>query len=140
MDDDYQTRGHLDAMKELVDLSAERTYMNAERTLSVWVRTALGAMIFGIAIDRFGLMLSEMSADPNVPINYHSHLTHITGIVLVVYSMIMALLFGLRFIAYSKKYQEKYKMPAYHNVWLSSFFAFLVVLFGIPLLVIMFYL
>ncbi len=28
-------------MKRLVELSAERTYMNAERTLSVWVRTAL---------------------------------------------------------------------------------------------------
>jgi hypothetical protein len=41
-------------MKRLVELSqersqmsSERTFMNAERTLSVWIRTALGLMIFG---------------------------------------------------------------------------------------------
>lgn len=137
MNQDADNRSQVDVMKELVALSAERTYMNAERTLSVWVRTALGAMIFGIAIDRFGLMLLQMSADPKIQVNYHQHLTHITGIVLVAYSMIMALLYGIRFIAYSRNYDKKYKMPAYHNVWLSSFFAFLVVLFGIPLLFIM---
>ncbi|HEX5340185.1 MAG TPA: DUF202 domain-containing protein, partial [Gammaproteobacteria bacterium] len=44
---------------ERSEMSAERSYMNAERTLSVWLRTALSLMIFGIAIDRFGLMLRE---------------------------------------------------------------------------------
>jgi hypothetical protein len=43
-------------MKRLVEMSAERSYMNAERTLAVWVRTALALMIFGIAVDRFGLL------------------------------------------------------------------------------------
>lgn len=37
-------------------LAATRTYLSAERTLSVWIRTSLAAMVFGIAIDRFGLM------------------------------------------------------------------------------------
>src|SRR5690625_5799366 len=46
-------------------LSATRSYMNAERTLSVWVRTALSAMIFGIAIDRWGLMATGKSIHPN---------------------------------------------------------------------------
>src|SRR5690348_18444160 len=42
---------------ERSEMSAERSYMNAERTLSVWTRTALSLMIFGIAADRFGLLL-----------------------------------------------------------------------------------
>ncbi|HEX6612832.1 MAG TPA: DUF202 domain-containing protein, partial [Rhodanobacteraceae bacterium] len=42
---------------ERSEQSAERSYMNAERTLSVWTRTALSLMIFGIAVDRFGLLL-----------------------------------------------------------------------------------
>lgn len=45
---------------ERTQLSAERTYMIAERTLSVWVRTALALMVFGIVIDRFGLLLRRM--------------------------------------------------------------------------------
>lgn len=47
-------------MKRLVRMSAERTQLSAERTLSVWVRTALALMVFGIVIDRFGLLLRRM--------------------------------------------------------------------------------
>ncbi|MGH8156355.1 MAG: YidH family protein, partial [Rhodanobacteraceae bacterium] len=42
---------------QLVELSLQRSYMNTERTLAVWTRTALSLMIFGIAVDRFGLLL-----------------------------------------------------------------------------------
>lgn len=133
-------KNNVDAMKELTELSAERTYLNAERTLSVWVRTALGAMIFGMAIDRFGLMLAEMPMSSGADLAAHTRFTHITGIVLVVYSMLVALLYSLRFIAFSNTFKKKYKLPAYHNLWLSTVFAFLVVLFGIPLLMIMLWL
>ncbi len=42
---------------ERSEMSEVRSYQNAERTLSVWVRTALALMICGLAIDRFGLMV-----------------------------------------------------------------------------------
>ncbi len=130
-------KSQADSMKELVQLSAERTFMNAERTLSVWVRTSLGAMIFGIAIDRFGFMLQEMSAITSHHLQYHIRIMHITGVLLVIYSMLVALLYSLRFIKYSSSYSRSYQLPAGHNFWLSPFFAFLVILFGIPLLVVM---
>lgn len=64
---DDEIKSQLEGMKKLIALSQQRTqmsamrnYMNAERTLSVWVRTALAAMIFGIAIDRLGLMLYQI--------------------------------------------------------------------------------
>jgi len=64
---DDEIKNQLDGARKLVELaqirtqqSAERNYQNAERTLSVWMRTALATMIFGIAIDRLGLMLYEI--------------------------------------------------------------------------------
>jgi uncharacterized membrane protein YidH (DUF202 family) len=39
------------------EMSEVRSYQNAERTLSVWVRTALALMICGLAIDRFGFVV-----------------------------------------------------------------------------------
>ncbi|HEX5553734.1 MAG TPA: DUF202 domain-containing protein [Chitinophagaceae bacterium] len=134
---DEQTEKQVQAMQTLVELSqkrtrmsAQRSYMNAERTLSVWVRTSLAAMIFGIAIDRLGLLFRG-----------HSHfLIHqdtpsaVTGAVLVAFSMFMALSAALRFIAYSRSYKKEYSFPAHHNASLPTIYSFMIVLFGAVLL------
>lgn len=138
-----EIKTQLEGMLKLVELSklrteqsAGRTYMNAERTLSVWIRTALAAMIFGIAIDRLGLMLDEMPG-------HLSRLAHpdrslrVTGAVLVVFSIIMALSSGWRFMAFAKSYKKEFPFPAHHRVWLPVTYAFMVVLFGAALLVLM---
>src|SRR5699024_3474979 len=78
------------------DMSATRSYHNAERTLSVWIRTALSAMIFGLAIDRFGLMLRGVSEHPQTLFGHPSTPTTITGAFLVLFSVIMSLSAGLR--------------------------------------------
>jgi len=140
MHTDQSNDHQLDVMKELVQLSAGRSYMNAERTLSVWVRTALGAMIFGIAIDRFGIMILEMNINNYKHLSRHLHIMHVTGVVLVAYSMLIALLYTVRFLKFASEYKKKYRFPSGHGIWLSPFFAFLVVLFGIPLLFIMLWL
>lgn len=140
-----EIKTQLEGMYKLIELSQKRTeqsagrsYMNAERTLSVWVRTALAAMIFGIAIDRLGLMLDEMP-------QHISHLSHpdrasrVTGAVLVIFSVFMALSAGWRFVAFTKSYKKEYPFPAYHKTWLPATYAFMVVLFGIALLVLLFW-
>ena len=38
-------------------------YFAAERTLLGWVRTALGLMAFGFVVDRFGLLLKQLSPE-----------------------------------------------------------------------------
>lgn len=131
-------------MKELVNLSkeqsqlsAERTYLNAERTLSVWVRTALAAMIFGLAIDRFGLMLHELPVWNKINLHHPDKLTRIVGFVLVIYSMIIALLSAIRYRKYCYEYGKQFKVPAHHGKGLPSFYAYMVVLFGAGLLVLM---
>lgn len=131
-------------MKELVELSrersqmsAERSYMNAERTLSVWIRTALAAMVFGLAIDRFGLMLHELPATFKMNLHHPDKLTHIVGFVLVIYSMIIALFSAIRYQLYCRDYKKQFIIPSFHKAWLPSFYAYMVVLFGAGLLVLM---
>lgn len=142
---DDEIKSQLEGMKKLIELSQKRTqmsamrsYMNAERTLSVWVRTALASMIFGIAIDRLGLMLYQIPEHI-----VRGHLLHpdipskATGIVLVVFSMLMALSSGIRFIAFTRSYKKEFPLPAYHKTWLLTVYALMVVFFGMALLVVM---
>jgi putative membrane protein len=131
-------------MKRLVELSvgrsqmsAERTYMNAERTLAVWIRTALALMIFGIAIDRFGLLLRQMPLPPA-----HAHLsTHDLsswgGGALIVLGVLMVVSSGARFFVFSVAYRRVHRLPPHHGPYLGPIFAALVALFGIALLVIL---
>lgn len=124
-------------MKRLIEMSAERTYMNAERTLSVWIRTALALMIFGIAIDRFGLLLRQ------IPLPQHgahlsvNDLSSWGGAALIGLGVLMAVSSGWRFLAYSIGYRRVHRLPPHHGPYMGSSFAVLVALFGIALLVIL---
>lgn len=141
---DKEIETQLEGMKKLVELaqirtqqSAERNYHNAERTLSVWIRTALAIMIFGIATDRLGLMLYEIPqhlgsrlASPDKP-------SMIIGVALVLFSMIMALASGVRFLAYVREFKKQYAAPVFHNEWPPAIAAFMAAIFGAALLVFM---
>jgi len=131
-------------MKHLVELSldrsqmsAERSYMNAERTLAVWIRTALALMIFGIAIDRFSLLLRQMPfAQTHGHLSTHD-LSRWGGGALIALGVLMAASTGLRFLAFSVTYRHAHRLPSHHGPYLGPVFALLVALFGIALLVIL---
>jgi len=113
-------------------LAAERTYMNAERTLAVWVRTAMGLMAFGIALDRFGLLLdgtNQAAGRTTMDV-----LSAWGGVTLIATAVLMALLSGLRFLAYVSDYRDRYTTPTRHGPFLGPFFALLVAIFGVVLL------
>ena len=125
-------------MKRLVELaldrtqmSAERSYMNGERTLAVWIRTALGLMIFGLAVDRFSLVLQARGH-----LNPHE-LSSWGGGALIVLGVAMAVSCGSRFLAFSIAYRRMHRLPAHHGPYLGPVFAALVALFGIALLVVL---
>lgn len=123
--------------KKRTQMSATRSYMNAERTLSVWVRTALSTMIFGIAIDRFGLMLRGLSQHPNTIFGHPSTPTTLIGAGLILFSVLMAFSAGWRFVVYTKRYRKDFDLPYHYRVWLPATYAFMVVFFGIALLFIL---
>jgi uncharacterized membrane protein YidH (DUF202 family) len=125
--------------RTLEQLSLQRSYMNTERTLAVWTRTALSLMIFGIAVDRFGLLMrhppwhvaaaSELLPNP---------LSTLGGAILVAMGVLILLATGFRFLAYGRKW---YKLNThhvwYHTPWLAFSFAMLMAAFGIVLLVVL---
>lgn len=123
------------------EMSEARSYQNAERTLSVWVRTALSLMIFGIAIDRFGLLLHKVPGGENYPLLRNNDLlarmSDWAGAALVLLSVFMALSTGLRFLAYARTWRQRHVLPPYHGPFLATFFALMTAAFGVLLLVMM---
>jgi len=118
------------------EMSARRSYMNAERTLSVWVRTALSAMIFGIAIDRLGLMYRGA-----LPHLFHrSTPSTVMGVLLVAFAMFMALSAGLRFAGFIRAYKKEHALPKHHKAALPVAYTLLTVAFGAALLFLMLWL
>jgi putative membrane protein len=77
-------------MRRLVELSAERTYLNSERTLSVWVRTALELMVLGLAVDRFRLIMAELPGDVGRTSAASNALSNWVGIALLVILLVAA--------------------------------------------------
>lgn len=127
---------------ERSEMSEMRSYLNAERTLSVWVRTALSMMVFGIAIDRFGLLLRQ------IPIAQSAHdvasqgllntISFGCGAALVALSIFMSLTTGIRYLRYARTWRQRHQLPFHHGPYLATFFAFMVAVFGVALLTIMF--
>lgn len=119
------------------EMSEARSYHNAERTLSVWIRTAMSLMIFGIAIDRFGILLHQLPIAKEAAL-FHSTSLHAvsawTGAALVMLAVFMSASAGARFFAYALKWRQQHKLPFYHGPYLASFFALMVTIFGLALL------
>ena len=119
---------------ERSEMSAERSYMNAERTLSVWTRTALSLMVFGIAVDRFGLLLRHEpwshAGSPLLP----NPLSTLGGVILIALGVLMSLSTGVRYLVYARAWLRKHRAPR-HGPYLAFTFAMVVALFGIALLV-----
>ncbi len=124
---------------ELVQLSLQRSYMNTERTLAVWTRTALSLMIFGITVDRFGLLLRHppwhvVDLKRMLP----NPLSTLGGVVLVAMGVAILLAAGFRFLAYGIVwYRRNPRRVWFHTPWLAFSFAMLMAAFGIALMVVL---
>lgn len=129
----------LQVARQLVELSLQRSYMNTERTLAVWTRTALSLMIFGIAVDRFGLLLRHPpwhvgDAHQLLP----NPLSTLGGLILVLLGIAILLATGFRFLAYGLAWHRtNTRHVPYHTPWLAFSFAMAMALFGIVLAVVM---
>lgn len=113
------------------EMSAERSYMNAERTLSVWIRTALAAMVLGIAIDRFGLSKPRPAGlGPDTASTW-------VGAAMVAFGVVMAVVTGVRFRRYAAVYCQSHTVPEHHGPFMASAFALISSLFGVVLLILL---
>ena len=126
--------------EERSEMSEVRSYYNAERTLAVWVRTALTLMIVGLVIDRFGLLLYRAPGGPHSSPFAHGSLIDAvstgTCIALILLGVVMVLATGFRFFAYAKAWGTQHHFPPHHGRFLAPFFAVMVAIFGIVVLAI----
>lgn len=112
------------------ELSAERSYMNAERTLSVWIRTALATMVVGIAVDRLGLTTTASR-----PAGFGPDTASIwVGAALVAFGVVIAVITGIRFRLYAAAYCRNHTLPEHHGPFMAPAFALLAAAFGVVLL------
>jgi putative membrane protein len=118
--------------EQRTEMSAERSYLNAERTLSVWVRTALSLMIFGIAVDRLGLFLRELRVGPGAG---SDDVSTWSGVALVAFGVAMSLVTAARFLVYAREYRRNHRVPHRHGPFLAPTFASIVAVFGVVLIV-----
>lgn len=124
----------LSSMQEMARLQARVCYMNVDRTLATWTRTALALMVFGIAMDRFGLLLLS----PH-PIHVGTRLapnplSSIGGIILIALGVFIALSAALRHRAHAITWSRQYGRDATFGPWLAFPFAMMVTALGIGML------
>jgi len=77
------------------DLNDPRVFFAAERTLLAWNRTSLSLMAFGFVIERFGLFVSLLMPQHNMPLQ--RGISFWTGLVFVLLGVFVALFSTLQF-------------------------------------------
>jgi uncharacterized membrane protein YidH (DUF202 family) len=126
--------------EERSEMSEFRSFLNGERTLSVWVRTALAEMIAGLAIDRFGLLFHGVPSggQPASPSGALLDAASAwTSIGLIVLGIVTVLTTGIRFWRYALDWRSRHTLPPHHGPYLAPFLALMTAVFGIILLAIL---
>jgi putative membrane protein len=77
------------------DLNDPRVFFAAERTLLAWNRTSLSLMAFGFVIERFGLFVSILMPQHNVPLQ--RGISFWTGLAFVLLGVFVALVSTLQY-------------------------------------------
>jgi putative membrane protein len=77
------------------DLNDPRVFFAAERTLLAWNRTSLSLMAFGFVIERFGLFVSILTPQHNMPMQ--RGISFWTGLVFVLLGVFVAIFSTLQY-------------------------------------------
>jgi putative membrane protein len=104
-------------------------YFAAERTLMAWVRTALGMMALGFVIDRFGLVLRQIT-----PATDKIHVSGVYsfwgGDLLVLAGALMALVAAIRYWLFAHDYRRKNSTNPGHGIYIGVIFTAIIALLG----------
>lgn len=120
-----------------LELSRRLVYLSAERTLSSWIRAALSLMALGFVIDRFGLLLHSLPLAPGHEALYPRVLSTWAGAILIGMGALMSLAAGIRYLRFAITFHRDGSTPVRHGVMVGAWFAFLLALFGVLLIVLL---
>jgi uncharacterized membrane protein YidH (DUF202 family) len=104
--------------------------MNVDRTLATWTRTALALIVFGVVVDRFGLLLRYDHPPHAGTWLAPNPVSSIGGIILVAFGVFIALTAAVRHQAYRAIWHRKYGDGEPFGPWLAFANAMMVVLAG----------
>lgn len=107
-------------------LSRRLVYFAAERTLMAWIRTALGLMALGFVIDRFGLVLRQLTGQAAYPNTF----SFWAGTLLVVIGALMAGVAAVRYGHFALMYRREQTTRPGHGLLLGVLFTVLVAAAG----------
>ena len=151
--DDART---LHTFLQMAALQARVCYMNVDRTLATWTRTALTLIVFGLVVDRYGILLLRPHLEhvgtrlaPNPMSSVAGMLliaitgsagkttTNITGIFLISIHEFIATAAAVRHQRYMAVWNRTYGRDRSFGPWLALPFAVGVAVFGLATLAIL---
>lgn len=134
--DDFLLAGFDAAERRTITEQAKVCYMNVDRTLATWTRTALSLVVLGVLVDRYGVLVNAPGAHPGTPLA-PDPLYSVGGIVLLVLGTLMALACTLRHQAYRRRWNRVFAEFGAFGPWLASAYAMGVVIAGIVLTILL---
>ncbi|MGA8260524.1 MAG: DUF202 domain-containing protein [Arenicellales bacterium] len=118
-----------------IELARRLVYLAAERTLTSWIRTALGLMALGFVIDRFGLILEMMHAGSKALDPGSRMLSVWVGSLFVGFGATMALGAGIRYLRFAIAFHRERRTGVRHGIYVGAVFSLLLALVGLALII-----
>lgn len=129
-----ETSAQLEGMREMLRLQAHVCYMNVDRTLATWTRTALALIVFGTVVDRYGLLLLYPHPGHTGTLLAPNPSSSIGGIALIVIGTVIVIAMTVRHELYLAQWRKDYRPIPGFGPWLALPFAIIVSLVGIAVL------
>ena len=134
-DDNFLSGFDADARRAITE-QAKVCYMNVDRTLATWTRTALSLVILGVLVDRYGVLLVAPRVHPGTLLA-PAPLYSVGGFVLVLLGSLIALACAIRHQAYRRRWNRVFAEFGAFGPWLAFAFAASVVVAGIALMILL---
>lgn len=126
-----------ETFRQMATLQARVCFMNVDRTLATWTRTALALMVFGTVVDRYGLLLLRghypHAGTPLAP----NPVSSAGGVALVALGVFIALAATIRHERYRAAWLREHGHDPGFGPWLAPHFALGVNALGIALLAVL---
>lgn len=127
--DDTLLAGFDAGQRKTITEQAKVCYMNVDRTLATWTRTALSLIVLGVLVDRYGVLVNAPHLHPGTPLA-PDPLYSVGGIALLVLGTLMALASAIRHQAYRRRWNRVFAEFGIFGPWLASTYAMGVIVTG----------
>lgn len=127
----------LDTLQRMAALQSRVCYMNVDRTLATWTRTALALIVFGTVVDRYGVLLLLPHADHVGTLLAPNPVSSAGGLFLIALGTFIVVAAAIRHEGYRKFWHLEQGRDESFGPWLAFPFAVMVAILGSVLLAVL---